>query len=342
MTLENIKNMLKSSAYSFLRDNKNLGSNIILLGLGGSHAYGTNTPDSDLDIRGIATNTSFNVLCSKDFEQVVDVETDTTIYSVEKMFKLLCACNPNTIEILGLNPEHYLYLSDAGNLILDNRKLFLSQLAIHSFSGYANSQLRRLENKSSRVGSQEAFEINILKSIECAMFDFKSRHPDMGENAVNLYISDSLENQGEKEIFVDLKLTHYPLRDYANFHGEMLNIVKQYSKHSHRNANAINHNKLGKHMMHLIRLYLMCIDILEKEEIITYRKDDLPLLMDIRNGKYLDEDQQPLPEFYELLDSFEKRLDYAKANTSLPTHVDMNKVNELLFEVNRKVVMEVK
>ena len=41
--------------------------------------------------------------------------------------------------------------------------------------------------------------------------------------------------------------------------------------------------KLGKHMMHLVRLYLMCLDILEKEEINTYRENDIPFLMNIRN-----------------------------------------------------------
>lgn len=35
---------LSFSDYDFLRTNKNLGKNIILVGLGGSYAYGTNTP----------------------------------------------------------------------------------------------------------------------------------------------------------------------------------------------------------------------------------------------------------------------------------------------------------
>ena len=30
-------------------------------------------------------------------------------------------------------------------------------------------------------------------------------------------------------------------------------------------------SKLGKHMMHLIRLYMMCLDILEKEQICDYQ-----------------------------------------------------------------------
>lgn len=114
MNLDEIKSALKSDSYDFLKNNKNLGTNIILLGLGGSHAYGTNNEHSDLDIRGVATNSKRNILIGQDFEQVVEVDTDTTVYSFDKIVKLLCSCNPNTIEMLGLKPEHYLYLSPAG------------------------------------------------------------------------------------------------------------------------------------------------------------------------------------------------------------------------------------
>ena len=91
--------LLKSQEYNFLRENKNLGTNIILLGLGGSHAYGTNNENSDIDIRGIATRTKREILIGNDFEQVVDVNTDTTVYSFDKIIKLLCSCNPNVIKM---------------------------------------------------------------------------------------------------------------------------------------------------------------------------------------------------------------------------------------------------
>ena len=50
------KKLLKTEQYDFLRTNEHLGSNIILLGLGGSHAYGTNVEGSDIDVRGCALN----------------------------------------------------------------------------------------------------------------------------------------------------------------------------------------------------------------------------------------------------------------------------------------------
>ena len=81
MNIEQIKEKLKTSEYDFLREDKNLGDNIILLTLGGSHAYGMDKEESDLDVRGIALNSKKDVLLGTDFEQVVNVDTDTTIYS---------------------------------------------------------------------------------------------------------------------------------------------------------------------------------------------------------------------------------------------------------------------
>lgn len=56
MNIEQIKEKLKSEEYDFLRTDPHLRNNIILLGLGGSHAYGTNIETSDLDVRGCAIN----------------------------------------------------------------------------------------------------------------------------------------------------------------------------------------------------------------------------------------------------------------------------------------------
>ena len=54
MEIEEIKAKVASSEYDFIRTNEHLGNRVILLGLGGSHSYGTNNADSDLDIRGCA------------------------------------------------------------------------------------------------------------------------------------------------------------------------------------------------------------------------------------------------------------------------------------------------
>lgn len=336
--MDEFQKLISSPEYSFLRTNEHLGKNIILLGLGGSHAYGTNTPESDLDIRGIALNRKEEILTNQNFEQFVNEETDTTIYSFNKIIALLSNCNPNTIEILGLRPEHYLYLSPIGQELLDNSHLFLSKKAIHSFGGYANQQLRRLENKSNRLVGQSQNEEHIYKTIEHASYDFKSRYFEMSDDAIRLYIDKAVQEGYDTEIFMDVNLSHYPLRDYKGMWSEMQSIVKAYGKIGKRNEKAIEHNKLGKHMMHLIRLYMMCLDILENEKIVTYRENEHDLLMDIRNGKYLDNNRQPVPEFYEMVDEYEKKLEYAKQYTNLPDNPDYKKINEFVMSVNERIV----
>lgn len=62
MNIEEIKILVASEQYSFLRENEHLGKNIILLGLGGSHAYGTHNQNSDLDVRGCALNSKRDIL----------------------------------------------------------------------------------------------------------------------------------------------------------------------------------------------------------------------------------------------------------------------------------------
>ena len=344
MTIDEIKDkVLFSEEYKFLKTNEHLGNNIILIGLGGSYAYGTEKEDgsSDVDCRGCALNSKEEILTNKNFEQFTNDETDTVIYSFNKLVSLLCNVNPNTVELMGLKPEHYLYVHPIGKELLNNAHLFLSKKAIHSFGGYASAQLRKLSNKAIRQVEQSQREQHILNSINNAAYTFPDKYFQFESDNIKLYIDKSQQEEYDTEIFMDINLKHYPLRDYKSMWSEMNNIVKDYAKIGKRNKNAIEHGKLGKHMMHLIRLYMMCLDILEKEQIVTYREAEHDLLMDIRNGKYLDSNDQPIPEFYEMVDDYERRLDYAKLNTSLPDNPDYKKINEFVMSVNERIVKNV-
>ena len=134
--------LLANPDYKFITEDTILGNNIILLTYGGSHAYGTNIPTSDIDIRGIVFNPVDSLLGVNEFEQYEDRNTDTVIYGLNKMIKLLLGGNPNCIEILGAKPEHYFILSDEGKQLIENRKIFLSRRSIKTFGSYANNQLR--------------------------------------------------------------------------------------------------------------------------------------------------------------------------------------------------------
>lgn len=332
--------ILNQKEYSFINTNEHLGRHVILLGLSGSYSYGTNIETSDIDIRGITLNQKSDLIGLTQFEQYSDENTDTVIYAFNKIIALLLSCNPNTIELLGLNPEHYLYLNDAGHMLLDNKRLFLSKRAIQSFGGYADAQLRRLQNALARDSfPRSEKEQHIFNSVKNAVHGFNSRFKSFENGSVEICIDDAVNPEFQKEIFVDVNLKHYPLRDYAGMLSIMSNVVKDYEKIGKRNKKKDDLH-LNKHAMHLVRLFMMALDILEKGEINTYRTKEHDLLMDIRLGKYQKEDGTFHDSFYDILADFEKRLKYASENTDLPEEPDMKKVQELVMTINERVIRD--
>lgn len=336
----NYSRILKTPEYEFLSKDEHLGRYVVLLGLSGSYSYGTNNENSDIDVRGVTLNRKSDLIGLTTYEQYVDTHTDTTIYTFNKMVSLLLNCNPNTIELLGLNPEHYLYLNDIGKGVIEHKDLFLSKRAIQSFGGYAAAQLRRLQNALARDSyPQSEKEQHIYNSVKNAMYDFNRRYHSFEVDEFQIYIDKSDNSDFDTEIFLDTNLKHYPLRDYKNIWAEMNNIVKDYDKLGKRNRKK-DDNHLNKHAMHLIRLFMMAIDIIEKGEINTYRKKEQELLLSIRRGEYQKKDGTFEKEFYELVSEYEKKLEEAAGNTKLPDEPDMKKVQQYVMSVNEKVVKD--
>lgn len=330
--------LLNSHEYDFLRSNPRLGKRIILMGLGGSYAYGTNNENSDIDFRGVTLSLPSDLLGLTKFEQYEDENTDTVIYSFNKIVRLLLECNPNTIELLGLDEEQYLIKTALGQELLDNKNLFLSKRAAKSFGGYASAQLRRLQNAIARDHMpQQEREQHIYRSVKNALEDFMRKNENICQGSIKLYIDESENPEYQTEIFIDAQYKHLPLRDYENLLGAMNSVIRDYDKIGKRNKKK-DDSHLNKHAMHLIRLFMMAIDILEKNEIKTHRTEDLELLRSIRRGDFQKEDKSFSQEFYDILSDYEVRLERATKNTHLPDNPDMEKVEKFVESVNRRVI----
>ena len=334
------KGLLSTTEYSFIRDNPRLGNRIMLLGVSGSYGYGTNREGSDIDFRGVTLNLPSDLIGLTTFDQYEDAKTDTVIYSFNKLVNLLLNCNPNTIEILGLDEDQYVIRSALGQQLLDHRSLFLSKRAAASFGHYEDAQLRRLQNAIARYTlSQPSREQHIMKSVSHALEDFNRRHAEEDRSQARLYIDEAVTEGLEKEIFLDADFKHYPLRKFNDLVNTLNSVVRDYDRIGKRNHKK-DDNHLNKHAMHLVRLFMMGIDILKNGEIVTHRPEsDLKLLISIRNGGYM-QDSVLTPAFYDIVSDYERRFAEAEKNSRLPDNPDMDAIGQFVESINRHVIME--
>lgn len=332
------RELAKTEEYDFLRNDKRLGNRIILLGVTGSYGYGTNREGSDVDFRGITLELPSDLIGFTEFEQFEDRKTDTVIFGFNKIMKLLLGCNPNTIEILGIDEDEYVIKNEIGQSLLDRKEMFLTKRAAASFGHYADAQLRRLQNAIARDSmSQPDREGHIIRSVGHALDDYNRRSETMTGGVTKLYIDEAVTEGLEKEIFIDGELKHYPLRKYNEMMNTMMNVVKEYDKIGKRN-NKKDDLHLNKHAMHLLRLFMMGIDILENKVIRTRRPDDeLELLKAVRDGQFM-KDSVLTEEFYKVVSKYEQMYAEAERNSKLPDNPDMEAVEKYVLDINRRII----
>lgn len=124
--------------------------------IAGSVAYGTNTPESDLDIRGVfmLPEDSYKSLLHYS-DQVNDKTNDITFYELKKFLRLASDCNPNIIELLWTPEDCIVYKHPMAKALFENRDLFISKKAYHTFSGYAYSQIKRAKGQNKWVNNPQ-------------------------------------------------------------------------------------------------------------------------------------------------------------------------------------------
>ncbi|WP_459478129.1 nucleotidyltransferase domain-containing protein [Clostridium saccharoperbutylacetonicum] len=321
------KEILNREEYKFINSNVNLGDNLIYLTISGSIGYGTNIDSSDIDLRGITIERKENMFGFQSFEQFEDKETDTVIYGLKKFVSLALKGNPNILELLGTRDEHIIYMNKYGEILRKNRNLFLSKRVIHTFGNYATAQLRRLQNALARDEyPREEKEKHILNTINNQMEHFSTNYTKFPEGSIKLYIDKFDKHEIETEMFMDIKMDKYPLRDFVSIYSEMNNIVHDYDKLNHRNRKK-DEGKLLKHAMHLIRLLVMGTEILNTHEINTYREKERALLMDIRKGKY------SYDELFKLVELYEFDFKEASVKTTLPNEPNEGQVEDFLISL---------
>lgn len=122
---------------------------VLLDAISGSHAYGLNTPTSDVDKRGVFIMEQNDIYGLHHVQQVSDKTNDVTYYELGRFMELAFSNNPNIIELLAIDGECLLHKHPVMEHI--SPELFLSKICRHSFGGYAIQQIKKARGLNKKI-----------------------------------------------------------------------------------------------------------------------------------------------------------------------------------------------
>jgi predicted nucleotidyltransferase len=336
----------------------------IYITLHGSHAYGTSTPESDTDYRGIAIAPKdyyFGYL--KTFEQSVQNEpVDLAIFEVRRFFKLAADANPNALELLYTDPSAHKVVTGPARVLLDNRDLFLSRKCKHTFSGYARSQLQRIRTHKAWLNNPlterpnraefgltdkpllpqdqlQAAMAAITKQLDRWSLDFMD-HLDRDLRIVIVAkIAEYLAEIGvsaTEQFAAAARLVGYEenfilMLDKERRYNAKVQHYQQYQAwlKTRNRARAELETKYGfdsKHGAHLVRLLRACRELLTTGQLIVQRPD-ADELKAIRNGA------MSYTELVEWAERQDRELDELMIKSPLPREPDRARLDRLCFDL---------
>jgi len=114
----------------------------------GSRLYGTDTPKSDYDYRGVCIpprKVLLDPFMGFDQKDKGFKEEDRSIYNLAKFMRLCADGNPNIVELLFVPDKNIILSSKKWEELISNREFFLSKKIRYTFSGYAFSQLEAIK-----------------------------------------------------------------------------------------------------------------------------------------------------------------------------------------------------
>ena len=139
---------------SFEKHRELFPSNTILAGMRGSIAHNMYLPNTDpnsvddVDFMGVFMAPVEHYIGITKTRETIDLfkgKYDVVSYEYIKFVKLLLKSNPNVLSLLWLRDNHYIKRHEYGQVLIDNRDLFVSKVAYKSFTGYAYGQLKKME-----------------------------------------------------------------------------------------------------------------------------------------------------------------------------------------------------
>ena len=333
--------------------------------ISGSHAYGLNTPSSDIDHRGvfIAPEPSFFGL--QRLEQVNDQKNDKVYYELHKFMNLLVKNNPNILELLNMPEDCVVFQHSVFEAI--QLSDYISKKCRHTFAGYAIAQIKKARGLNKKIVNPMERErktplhfcyvqyqqgsVPLLQFLEknkqvherCGLVNI----PNMKDMYALFYgdpgqYSGIISGPNANDISLSsipkgattIGVMYYNKDGYSAYCKEYWQYWDWVEKRNeNRYKDTLEHGKLydAKNMMHTFRLLHMAEEIAKTGTFSVRRTEDRDFLLEIRSGAF---------DYQTLVDQAEEKLktiDQLFDKAPLPAQANLARANEVLWKMRKEV-----
>ncbi len=300
----------------------------------GSHLYGTATPSSDEDFKGVFMPTAEQILLGRIPKTHREGETDDTrknepgeldcqFYSLHHFLRLATQGQTVAIDML-FAPENCVFKDTEHGWIWDdlikNRKLLLSK-QMNAFTGYARSQAAKYSLKGDRLNKLREF-LAIVENYKelLPLRNIWDKLPKDGER---------VNPQGIRELNICGKWIGEGVHtaDAATIVGHQ---IARYGKRADDAANAAGID--WKAISHAVRVTKELLEILSFGEV-TFPLRDADLLLKIKQGKL------SLEEVQDIIDRDLAFVELQTRQSTLPDRVDQKFWENWLIDITKRTLL---
>ncbi|MCC6878059.1 MAG: nucleotidyltransferase domain-containing protein [Sandaracinaceae bacterium] len=289
--------------------------------LHGSRAYGLAREGSDEDRKGIVVGPRAWYFGSRESPEQIEHSADHVHFEIRKLFRLAIANNPTILEILFTEPEDRRTITKEGERLLAGRDRFLSKRVAGTFSGYALSQLKRIQThrrwllhppgKEPTRGDYGLPDRTVMPKDQLGAAQALLEKGELREEDLSAPFLEILDRE----------------RRYRSARREWESFVKWKRERNPKRAEL--EARFGydtKHAMHLVRLSTMAAEILETGQV-RVRRGDREELLAIRDGAL------GYDALMEKVDALRLRTERALSGSTLPDDPDEGALDGLCVSI---------
>jgi hypothetical protein len=305
----------------------------------GSHLYGTDTPESDRDYKGVMLPTREEILlsripkciheptkCADGKNTKFDVDRDW--YSLQYFIDLAKAGDTGILDMLHAPPETLLQTTEIWRYITDNRHKFYTK-SLKALIGYSRRQAAKYGIKGSRLN-----DIKQVLAVLSAVDDKTTRLTSIWEYLPEGEHIHKLPSDDERFQFYQVAGRKFLERMKV---GDVLeSITNVYEQSGGRAKDAAENKNIDwKALSHAIRAAYEIIEILEHQTI-TFPLIEAEYVKQVKNGE-LDYIKEVAPTLEYLIDKCEA----LAVKSNLPERVDHDFWNNFVMDTVEKHILKI-